>query len=269
MSDMLAQITAYKREEVARAKRAVSFQAMEMRAFAEPRPRDFMGAIRARHAAGGPALIAEIKRASPSKGVIRADFDVGALAAAYEAGGATCLSVLTDQPSFDGRPEYIKVARAASGLPVLRKDFLVDSYQVFEARSLGADAILVILAMVDDDGAQALIGTAEAIFMTALVEVSTEAELARALALDADLIGINNRDLRTFETNLATSERLAATIPSDRVVVAESGIAAPADIARLRAAGIETFLVGESLMRQQDVAEATRRLLATEAASAA
>lgn len=261
MTDMLARITAYKREEVAQAKRAVPFQAMEMRAFAEPRPRDFIGAIRTRHASGRPALIGEIKKASPSKGVIRPDFDVGALATAYEAGGAACLSVLTDQPSFDGRPDYIRAARAASGLPVLRKDFMIDTYQVFEARSLGADAILVILSLVNDDGAQALIGTAEAIFMAALVEVSTEAELERALALDADLIGINNRDLRTFETNLSTSERLAALVPPDRIVVAESGIAAPADIARLQAAGIETFLVGESLMRQPDVAEATRRLL--------
>ena len=262
MNDVLDKILAYKRHEIEAAKERVSFDEMEMAAFAELRPRGFLAAIRRRLADGQTALIAEIKKASPSKGLIRPDFHPPALAAAYEAGGATCLSVLTDAPSFQGSPDDLVAARTACSLPVLRKDFLLDPYQVFEARAMGADCILVILAAVDDDTAQALIGTAEAVAMDVLVEVHDETELARAVALDADLIGVNNRDLRTFRTDLRASERLAALMPPGRIIVAESGISRASDIAQLGASGVRTFLVGESLMRDDDVAEATRRLLA-------
>ncbi|NNM72141.1 indole-3-glycerol phosphate synthase TrpC [Enterovirga aerilata] len=261
MNDILSEIAAYKRREIEAAKERIDPDEMEDRAFAVPKPRAFMAAIREKLAERRPALIAEIKKASPSRGLIREEFDPAALARAYQEGGATCLSVLTDEPSFQGRPEYLQQARGACSLPALRKDFMFDPYQVFEARTWGADCILVIMAAVTDHEAQALIGTAEAIAMDVLVEVHDEAELERALRLDADLIGINNRDLRSFRTDLATSERLAPMVPKDRIVVAESGIANPADIARLQACGIHAFLVGESLMRQADVAEATRRLL--------
>ncbi len=262
MADILKKIEAYKRDEIAAAKREKPLSALEADAKAAAPPRGFVRAIEGKLARGDYALIAEIKKASPSKGLIRADFDAPSLARAYEQGGAACLSVLTDAPSFQGRPEFLAQARNATGLPVLRKDFIYEPYQVVQSRALGADCILIIMAAVDDTAAREIENAAFEYGMGVLLEVHQEDELERALKYRSKLLGINNRDLRTFETSLAVAERLAPRVPKDRTVVGESGLNTPSDLARLSRAGIDTFLIGESLMRQADVASATRALLA-------
>jgi indole-3-glycerol phosphate synthase len=260
MTNVLEAIGRYKREEVALRMQTTTLADLQARRQAFV-PRGFRAALEAASRPGRPALIGEIKKASPSKGLIRADFDPPSLARAYAEGGAACLSVLTDAPSFQGEDAYLAAARAACALPVLRKEFLVHPWQVAESRALGADAILVILAMVDDALASALMSEAARFGLDALVEVHDEAEMARATALGATLVGVNNRSLRTFVTDLAVFDRLAPLAPKGALLVAESGVFTAADAARLRAAGAQALLVGESLMRQSDVAAATVALL--------
>jgi len=252
MSDILARILATKAEEIAAAKRRRSFADLAVDARAQSRVRDFEGALRKTIAAGRPAVIAEIKKASPSRGVLRADFDPPAIAASYERGGAACLSVLTDRTYFQGDPGYLTAARAACALPALRKDFIVDDYQIAEARAIGADAILLIVAALTDAQLAALEACAREFGLAVLVEVHDRAELDRALRLATPLIGINNRNLRTFEVSLATTLELLPAVPPERLVVTESGILAQPDVAAMRARGVDAFLVGEAFMRADD-----------------
>jgi indole-3-glycerol phosphate synthase len=261
MSDILEKIAAYKRIDVAARKAARPHAQIEQAALSASPPRSFRRALEQAHAPGRLALIAEIKKASPSKGLIRADFDPPALARAYARGGAACLSVLTDAPSFQGHDAYLAAAREAVDLPCIRKDFMVDPWQVAESRVLGADCILVILSMVDDSLAAKLLAEAGRFGMDALVETHDEAEMARAAQLGATLVGVNNRSLRTFEVDLANTERLAKAAPANALLVTESGIFTPEDVARLERSGAKAMLVGESLMRQADVEAATRALL--------
>ena len=263
MTDILDRIAAYKREDVRARKAACSQDEIERLASAASAPRGFRSALEAAHErTGRPALIAEIKKASPSKGLIRADFEPASLARAYEAGGAACLSVLTDGPSFQGDDTFLAQARNATTLPCLRKDFLVDPWQVAESRALGADCILIILAMVDDALAADLLAEAERFGMDALIETHDEAEMARACELGGDLVGVNNRSLRTFEVDLETTAMLSILSPVRALLVSESGVFTPDDVSRVQDAHAQAILVGESLMRQGDVEAATRALLA-------
>jgi indole-3-glycerol phosphate synthase len=262
MSDVLRRICETKRTEIARAKAERPLGEVERAARAAPPPRGFIAALKRATSAGGYGLVAEIKRASPSAGLIRGDFDPVTLARAYALGGAACLSVLTDAPYFQGKPDDLVAARGAVALPVLRKDFMLDPYQIAESRALGADCVLLIMAALEDGQAAELEATAIALGMDVLVEVHERSELERALRLRTSLIGINNRDLKSLKVDLATSEELAGNLPAARVAVSESGLHWPKDLARMAAAGIRCFLVGESLMRQSDVETATRALLA-------
>ena len=261
MSDVLNRIEIYKRADVAERKAKRPYEAVAEAAKAASPTRGFKAALTRDAQTHGLSLIAEVKKASPSKGLIREDFNPPELAKAYEDGGASCLSVLTDEPSFQGHDDFLVAARAAVSLPVLRKDFLYEPYQVAEARTLGADCILVILAAVDDKTAQALIDEADLWGMDSLIEVHDAAEMRRALALSSSLVGVNNRNLRTFETSLETFETLAPMVGDDRLLVAESGIFTRDDALRLQKAGANSLLVGESLMRQEDVTQATRKLM--------
>ena len=252
MSDILRRIVATKRAEVAAARAAVPLDAIERNARAAPPPRDFAGALRGKIAAGKPAVIAEIKRASPSKGLLRENFDPAAIARSYAAAGAACLSVLTDREYFQGAPEHLVAARAACALPVLRKDFVIEPYQVYEARALGADCILLICAALAPGDMRGLERLAQGLGMAVLAEVHDAAELDAALGLATPLLGVNNRDLRTFETRLETTLGLLARIPAEKLVITESGILTPADVARMKAAGVGAFLVGEAFMRSPD-----------------
>lgn len=260
MADILERILAVKAGEIEKAKKTLSLAAQRSRAEAAEKPRDFVGALRAKIAAGKPAVIAEIKKASPSKGVLREPFDPAAIARSYARHGAACLSVLTDETFFHGRAEHLSVARAASGLPALRKDFVIDAYQVYEARASGADCILLIVAALSPSQMGELEALAAGLGMAVLVEVHDQGELDQALGLATPLIGINNRNLRTFETSLDTTLRLLARVPAGRLVVTESGILGPEHVAILRQAGVQAFLVGEAFMRATDPGLELRRI---------
>jgi indole-3-glycerol phosphate synthase len=260
MADILEKIVAVKRDEVAAGLKKVPFEAMRADAESRVLTRDFEGAVRAKIAAGESAVIAEIKKASPSKGVIRADFVPADIAQSYAQAGAACLSVLTDRQFFQGRPDYLKQARASCDLPVLRKDFMVDAYQIYESRAMGADCVLLIVACLDDARLRELAAVARSLDMAVLVEVHDRAELERALKLETRLVGINNRNLRSFEVSLATTLDMLADVPADRIVVTESGIATRNDVKTLRAAGVHAFLVGEAFMRADDPGEALAAL---------